>query len=82
MEDMKNYIKPTKHYFDPNLYIFHAGTNDLSLNKLDTEIATDIINVAESLKSNHSNLVVSAIVPHLDNFKEKAPKVNVLYQNA
>ena len=79
---MKNYIKPTKHDFDPNLYIFHAGTNDLSLDKLDTEIATDIINVAESIKSTHSNLVVSAIVPHLDNFKEKAPKVSVLYQNA
>ena len=79
---MKNYIKPTKHDFDPNLYIFHAGTNDLSLDKLDTEIATDIINVAESIKSTHSNLAVSAIVPHLDNFKEKAPKVSVLYQNA
>ena len=82
MEDMKNYIKPTKHDFDPNLYIFHAGTNDLSLDKLDAEIATDIINVAESLKSTHSKLAVLAIVPRVDNFKEKATQVNGLYQNA
>ena len=81
-KDMKDYIKPTKRDFDPDLYIFHAGTNDLSLDKLDAEIATDIINVAESLKSTHSKLAVLATVPRVDNFKEKATKVNVLYQNA
>ena len=65
---MKDYIKPTKRYFDPDLYIFHADTNDLSLDKPDAEIATDIINAAESLKSTHSNVAVSAIVPHVDIF--------------
>ena len=73
---MKDYIKPTKRDFDPDLYIFHAGTNDLSLDKPDAEIATDIINVAESLKSTHSNVAISAIVPRADDFKEKAAKVN------
>ena len=47
---MKDYIKPTKRDFDPDLYIFHAGTNYLSLDKLEAEIVTDIINVQESLK--------------------------------
>ena len=75
-KDMKDYIKPTKRDFDPDLYIFHAGTNDLSLDKPDAEIATDIINVAESLKSTHGNVAVSAIVPKADNFKEKAAEVN------
>ena len=46
------------------------------MNKPDAEIATDIINVAESLKSTHSNVAVSAIVPRVDNFKEKAIEVN------
>ena len=75
-KDMKDYIKPTKRDFDPDLYIFHAGTNDLSLDKPDAEIATDITNVAESLKSTHSNVAVSAIVPRADDFKEKAAEVN------
>ena len=58
------------------MYIFYAGTNDLSLDKPDAEIATDIINVAESLKSTHSNVAISAIVPRADDFKEKAAEVN------
>ena len=79
---MKDYIKPTKRDFDPDLYIFHAGTNDLSLDKPDAEVATDIINVSESLKSTHSNIAVSAIVPRVDNFKKKAQKtINALHQN-
>ena len=75
-KDMKDYIKPTKRDFDPDLYIFHAGTNDLSLDKPDAEIATDIISVAESLKSTHTNVAISAIVPRADDFKEKAAEVN------
>ena len=75
-EDMKDYVKPTKPNFDPDLYIFHAGTNDLSLDKPNAEIATDIINVAELLKSTHSNVAVWTIVPRVDNFKEKAAEVN------
>ena len=75
-EDLKDYVKPTKRDFDPDLCISHAGTNDHSLDKPDAEIATDFINVAESLKSTQSNVVVSAIVPRADNFKEKTAEVN------
>ena len=79
---MKDYIKPTKRDFDIDFYIFHTGTSDLSLAKYNAEIATDIINVAESLKSTHSNIVVSTIVPHVHNFKENPQKsINALYQN-
>ena len=65
-EDMKDYINPTRRDFDPDLYIFHAGTNDLSLDKPDAEIAADIINVAEPLKSTHGNNTVSARLFRLD----------------
>ena len=75
-EDMKDHIKPTKCNFDPYLYIFHAGTNDFSLDKTDAETATDIINVAKLLKSTHSDVAVSAIAARADNFKEKAAEVN------
>ena len=73
---MKDYIKPTKRDFDSDLYIFHAGTNDLYLDKPDAEIATDIMIVVDSLKSTHSNVAVSAIVPRADDFKEKAAEAN------
>ena len=75
-EDVKDYIKPTKRDFDPVLYIFHAGTNDVYLDKPDAEITADIMIVVESLKSTHSNVAVSAIVPRADNFKEKAAEAN------
>ena len=77
-EDMKDYRKPTKRNFDPDLCIFLAGTNSLSLDKPDPggKIATDVIDVAESLKSAHSKVAVLAIVPRLDNFKEKTAEVN------
>ena len=29
--DMEEYTKPTKRYFNPDLYILNVGTNDLSL---------------------------------------------------
>ena len=74
-EDIKNYTKPTKIDFDPDLYIFRAGRNEFSLDKIDAEIAiaTGIINVAEST---HSNVAVSAIVPRANNLKEKAAEIN------
>ena len=46
-EDMKDYIKLTKRDFYPDLYIFNAGTNDLSLDESDAKIATNITNVVE-----------------------------------
>ena len=73
-KDVKD-TKPTKPDFDPDLYVLLAGTNELSLDKPDVEIATDIT-VAESLKSTQSNFAVSAIVPRAYNFKEKAAEVN------
>ena len=75
-EDVKDYIKSSKCDFYSDLCIFHAGTNDLSLDKPDAESATDIINIAESLKSTHSNVAVLAIATRAHNFKEKAAKVN------
>ena len=32
--DMEEYTKPTKRDFNPDLYMLHVGTNDLSLNDM------------------------------------------------
>ena len=58
------------------MILIQIGTNDLSLDKPDAEIGTDIINVAETLILSLINVVVSAIVPRTDIFKEKAGEVN------
>ena len=58
------------------MILIQIGTNDLSLDKPDAEIGTDIINVAETLISTHINVVVSVIVRRTDSFKEKAAEVN------
>ena len=59
-----------------DLYIFHAGTNGLSLHN---ENCNSIVNVAKLLKSDQNTLVISTIVPHADNSKEKATEVNKLF---
>ena len=55
---MEDYVKPTKQGFNPDLYIFHAGTNDLSLHKKNFN---GIVNVAESLKSDQNTVGISII---------------------
>ena len=55
---MEDYVKPTKQGFNPDLYIFHTGTNDLSLHKKNFN---GIVNVAESLKSDQNTVGISII---------------------
>lgn len=59
--DMKDYIKPTKRDFIPDLYIFHAGKSDFPLHKENFKITND--NVAKPLKADQNTVVISAIVP-------------------
>lgn len=72
---MRDYLKPTKCDFNPDLYILHAGTNDFSSRKSNTGMA-DYIKVAKMLKSDHNSVAISAIVPRTDNFKENVTEAN------
>ena len=49
--DMLDYIKPTKRDFNPDVYLLHVGTNDLSSNMSPEQISMDILNLANSLKT-------------------------------
>ena len=40
--DMKDYTKPTKRDFNPDLYILHVGINDLSLDDTPEVISSRI----------------------------------------
>ena len=69
--DMVDYIKPTQRDFNPDVYLLHVGTNDLSSNKSPEQISLDILNLANSLKLDNSTVIVSSIVPRDDENKKK-----------
>ena len=75
VEDMIDYINPTRKH-KPDLYIFHAGTNDLRTGKDPERIADEIIKVAKSLKTNENDVAISAIVYRNDDLNEKGKQVN------
>ena len=67
--DMVDYIKPTQRDFNPDVYLLHVGTNDLSSNKSPEQISLDILNLANSLKLDNNTVIVSGIVPRDDENK-------------
>ena len=58
--------KPTQRDFNPDVYLLHVGTNDLSSNKSPEQISLDILNLANSLKLDNNTVIVSSIVPRDD----------------
>ena len=81
-EDMHDYLKPTKRDFNPNIFILHVGTNNLSTNDSPEMVADKIVETAESIKKEDNNVVLSAIVPRGDKINEKAKKVDSLLEKA
>ena len=71
---MLDYIRPTKRDFNPDVYLLHVGTNDLSTNKSPEQISMDILNLANSLKLDNNTVIVSSIVPRDDGNKKKQMK--------
>ena len=55
-------LKPTQRDFNPDVYLIHVGTNDLSSNKSPEQIPLDILNLANSLKLDNNTVIVSTIV--------------------
>ena len=70
--DMVDYIKPTQRDFNPDVYLLHVGTNDLSSNKSPKQISLDILNLAISLKLHNNTVIVSSLVPCDDENKKKS----------
>ena len=68
---MKHYVKPTQEK-QPAQIIVHVATNDLPGNKNSDEIANEIVEFANSIKTSENNVVVS----RKDRFNNKAEEVN------
>ena len=76
--DMFDYIKPIQRDFDPDAYILHIGTNDLTTDKKPDEICSEISQLIKVLKTNKNKIVISTIVPRGDACNTKVEKVNSL----
>ena len=72
---MKNYVKPLARS-SPDHFIFHAGTNNLTLDKSSEEIARPIIVLATSINNEKHDVSISNIKTRADNkkLKEKGVK--------
>ena len=76
--DMFDYVKPIQRDFDPDAYILHIGTNDLTTDKKPDEICSEISRLVKVLKINKNKIVISAIAPRGDACNTKVEKVNSL----
>ena len=76
---MRDYIKPTMAR-KPDMIVLHTGTNDLKRNKTPSDIASEIIQLAKSIKTNRIEVAVSSVTLRGDKLAEKAKKVNINLQ--
>ena len=74
-ECMSEYIKPTLKRNSDRI-ILHTGTNDLSTDSTDKELATSIINMVTDISASCPSISVSGIVPRADQYAKKARDVN------
>ena len=78
---MYDYSKPTIRVFDPEVIVLHVGTNELNSPKKSSEIAKSIIDLAASLKTCTTRIVISLIIPRGDDLNNKASEVNDRLKN-
>ena len=76
--DMHSYTIPTIKK-KPNLVVLHVGTNDLPLKrgeeeKSEVQIAQEIIELANEIKENNIEVIISGLVARGDDYEEKEEK--------
>ena len=76
IECMEDYVKPSIKY-NPDVFLLHCGTNDLRSEKNATEIATEIISLANKLKKGENEVIISGLVERNDKWNGKGKQVNV-----
>ena len=73
--DMVDYSKPSLRR-NPNVIIFHAGTNSLNTEEEPSKIAGDITKQVIDMKTEHNEVFISSILNRNDKLNEKGKKVN------
>ena len=57
--------------FEPEIFVLHAGANDLSLNELPKEICEAMLTLVESLQIENDKIIIFRTVCRADSFREK-----------
>ena len=76
--DMFDYVKPIQRDLDPEAYVIHIGTKDLTTDETPDEICSEILPLIKELKTDKNKIVVSTIFPRGDAYNTKVEKVNTL----
>ena len=74
---MSDYIKPSLKY-NPDAIILHCGTNDLRMEKSAEVIVNEILNLANEMKTENNEIIISGIIARNDSLHEKGTEVNDL----
>ena len=74
-ENMMIYIKPPLNC-NPDHFIIHVGKSDLRSNQDTETIVRNIVEVANNSKTDRNKVLISSIVPRLDNLNGKSLQVN------
>ena len=72
---MNSHVCPTIKR-NPGRIILHCGTNDLRSKVTPKDIAEEIIDLGNSMKTNENSVIISALVPRGDQWHNKAMEVN------
>ena len=73
---MTDHVKTTLRDINPDHIILHAGTNDLRTENTASQIAKATIDLATSLKNDNITVILSGIVPRLDDLNNEVNEVN------
>ena len=74
---MRDYIKPAMRH-DPYLTLLNAGTDNLISAQIPIDMANDIIDIAFSIKTKDSEVVVSSMISRGHALNNKANEVSKL----
>ena len=73
-----DYVKAIQRDLDPEAYLIHISTNDLTTNITLDEICSKILRLIKEFKTDKNKIVISNIVPRGDAYNTKVEKVNAL----
>ena len=73
---IKDYIKSIIREKNPEQIVSHIGTNDLNSSKTPAEIAEEIVDLANSFKTDNNSISISSLVPRPNNLNNKAEEIN------
>ena len=75
IDQMKHYVKPSLEY-NPDVVIIHCGTNNLKTDQPADKIAESIIKLANGIKTEENDVLISSLTIRNDKHKSKGLAVN------